>query len=254
MFIAPLRLARNYAHQALLLEEFLRAGVEVVFLNREVGQTPEDQLLLQVQGMIAEYERAKILERSRRGKRHAAQVGNVSVHTSAPYGYRYVSKWESAGEARFEIVLEEARVVRHIFEWVGRDRCSIGEVQRRLNAAKEQTRTGKTVWDRATIWGILKNPAYKGTAADRAKRQWNRCAHGYEHNEDAVCNRKRRIRQRHVPAAQWMPIPVVPIVDAALFDTIAEQLQENRQRARASKRGARYVLQGLLVCDCCGYA
>ena len=65
----------NYAHQVLLLEEFLRAGVEVNFLNREVGQTPEDQLLLQVQGMIAEYERAKILERSRRGKRHAAQRG-----------------------------------------------------------------------------------------------------------------------------------------------------------------------------------
>src|SRR6266480_7233565 len=69
----PDRLARNYAHQVLLLDEFTRAGVEVVFLNREVGQTPEDQLLLQVQGMIAEYERAKILERSRRGKRHAAQ-------------------------------------------------------------------------------------------------------------------------------------------------------------------------------------
>jgi hypothetical protein len=93
-------------------------------------------------------------------------------------------------------VLEEARVVRHIFEWVGRDRCSIGEVQRRLNAAKEQTRTGKTVWDRTTIWGILKNPAYKGTAADRAKRQWNRCAHGYEHNEGAVCTRKKRLRPR----------------------------------------------------------
>jgi site-specific DNA recombinase len=80
----PDRLARNYAHQVLLLEEFLRAGVEVNFLNREVGQTPEDQLLLQVQGMIAEYERAKILERSRRGKRHAAQIGAVSVLSGAP--------------------------------------------------------------------------------------------------------------------------------------------------------------------------
>jgi site-specific DNA recombinase len=74
----PDRLARNYAHQVLRLAELLRAGVEVVFLNREVGQTPEDQLLLQVQGMIAEYERAKILERSRRGKRHAAQIGRLT--------------------------------------------------------------------------------------------------------------------------------------------------------------------------------
>lgn len=140
----PDRLARNYAHQVLLLEEFLRAGVEVIFLNREVGQTPEDQLLLQVQGMIAEYERAKILERSRRGKRHGAQVGKVSVLGGAPYGYRYVTKQEGDGEAHFEIVWEEARVVRQVFEWVGRDRLSIGEVRRRLEAAKEKTRTGKT--------------------------------------------------------------------------------------------------------------
>jgi site-specific DNA recombinase len=140
----PDRLARNYAHQVLLLEEFLRAGVEVIFLNREVGQTPEDQLLLQVQGMIAEYERAKILERSRRGKRHGAQVGKVSVLGGAPYGYRYVTKQEGAGEASFEMVWEEAHVVRQVFEWVGRDRCSIGEVRRRLEAAQERTRTGKT--------------------------------------------------------------------------------------------------------------
>src|SRR3989440_11041067 len=107
----PDRLARNYAHQVLLLEEFFRAGVEVIFLNREVGQTPEDHLLLQVQGMISEYERAKIMERSRRGKRHGAQVGKVSVLSGAPYGYRYVSKQEGDGEARYEIVWEEARVV-----------------------------------------------------------------------------------------------------------------------------------------------
>lgn len=143
----------------------LRAGVEVIFLNREVGQTPEDQLLLQVQGMISEYERAKIMERSRRGKRHAAQVGTVSVLSGAPYGYRYVSKHDGAGEARFDILLEEARVVRQVFTWVGRDRCSIGEVCRRLTVAKEQTRTGKTVWDRATVRDMLHNPAYKGAAA-----------------------------------------------------------------------------------------
>ena len=80
--------------------------------------------------MIAEYERAKILERSRRGKRHAAQVGRV-VLSCAPYGYRYVSTNDGAEEARFEIVLEEERVVRQIFEWVGRDRSSIREVVRR---------------------------------------------------------------------------------------------------------------------------
>lgn len=251
--LCPDRLARNYAHQVLLLEEFLRVGVEVVFLNREVGQTPEDQLLLQVQGMIAEYERAKILERSRRGKRHAAQVGSVSVLSCAPYGYRYVSKWESGGEAHFEIVLEEARVVRQIFEWVGRDRCSIGEVQRRLNAAKEQTRTGKTVWDRATIWGILKNPAYKGEAAF-GKTAVEPLRPRLRAQRGRSLQPKKAYSTQDVPPEQWFHIPVPPIVDPVLFDAIVEQLQENRKRARASKRGARYLLQGLLVCACCGYA
>src|SRR6266516_8199610 len=249
----PDRLARNYAHQVLLLEEFLRAGVEVIFLNREVGQTPEDQLLLQVQGMIAEYERAKILERSRRGKRHGAQVGKVSVLGGAPYGYRYVTKQEGAGEAHFEVVWEEARVVRQVFEWVGRDRCSIGEVRRRLEAAKEQTRTGKIVWDRATIGGMLHNPAYKGEAAfgktiieslhPRLRAQRGRSLQP-----------KHASSHRDVPAEQWMSIPVPALVDAALFDAVQEQLQANRQRARVPQRGAKYLLQSLIVCACCGYA
>ena len=85
---SPDRLARKYAYQVLLVDAFRRAGVEVIFLNRALGQSPEDDLLLQVQGMIAEYERAKIIERHRRGKRHAARSGVVHVLSGAPYGYR----------------------------------------------------------------------------------------------------------------------------------------------------------------------
>jgi len=84
------RLARQYAYQVLLVEEFQRCGVEMVFLNHPVGETAEDQLLLQMQGMIAEYEWAKIMERSRRGKRHAARMGEVAVMSGAPYGYHYI--------------------------------------------------------------------------------------------------------------------------------------------------------------------
>ena len=159
---SPDRLARKYAYQVLLVDEFRRAGVEVIFLNRALGQSPEDDLLLQVQGMIAEYERAKIIERHRRGKRHAARVGAVNVLSGAPYGYRYVTKYAGGGQARYEIIPDEARVVRQVFDWVGRDRLTIGEVCRRLTQAGEVTRTGKTVWDRSVVWGILKNPAYQG--------------------------------------------------------------------------------------------
>ncbi len=151
---SPDRLARKYAYQVLLVDEFRRAGVEVIFLNRALGQSPEDDLLLQVQGMIAEYERAKIIERHRRGKRHAARAGGVHVLSGAPYGYRYVSKYAGGGQARYDIIPEEARVVRHVFDWIARDRLTIGEVCRRLTQAGEVTRTGKTAWDRSVLWGM----------------------------------------------------------------------------------------------------
>ncbi|MEN6494137.1 MAG: recombinase family protein, partial [Thermoguttaceae bacterium] len=161
---SPDRLARKYAYQVLLLDEFQQGGVEVVFLNHPLGKTPEEDLLLQVQGMVAEFERAKILERSRRGKLHAARLGSVNVLSGAPYGYRYVSCREGDGAARYEIVLEEARVIRWIFEWVGREGLSLGEVCRRLQERGIPSPTGKSVWSRATVRGHLKNSAYRGTA------------------------------------------------------------------------------------------
>ena len=168
----PDRLARDFAHQLLLIDEFYRAGVEIVFLNHDVDDSPEGQLLLQVQGVIAQYERAKILERSRRGRQHAARSGSISVLSSAPYGYRYITKSEGEGRADYRIILEEARVVRQIFEWVGRERCSLREVVRRLRKGGIPTRTGKPIWEPATLKGMLGNPAYKGMAAmDKTRRR-----------------------------------------------------------------------------------
>src|SRR5713101_7231219 len=162
---SPDRLARNYAYQVLLIDEWRRAGVDAVFLNRPLGQSPEDDLLLQVQGIVAEYERAKIMERSRRGKKHAAQNGSLNVMSNAPFGYRYVSVREGGGQARFEPVAEQAQIVQQIFSWIGRDRCSLAEVCRRLQKAGEVTATGKRIWSRQAVWHILQNPAYQGRAA-----------------------------------------------------------------------------------------
>src|SRR3954464_9630144 len=172
----PDRPSRKYAYQVLILEELTRCGVEVVFLRDPVGRGPEADPLLQVQGMIAEYERAKIMERCRRGEQHAARRGSgdvlgggggqpparrgsVDVLGGAPYGYRHAGKHEGGGEARHQVVAEEARVVRRSFEWVGRERCSIGEVCRRLQRDGVSTRTGKPAWGRSVVWATPKNPA-----------------------------------------------------------------------------------------------
>jgi site-specific DNA recombinase len=250
---SPDRLARKYAYQVLLVDEFRRAGVEIIFLNRALGHSPEDDLLLQVQGMIAEYERAKIIERHRRGKRHAAHGGAVNVLSGAPYGYRYVTKSEGGGQARYEIIPDEARVVQQVFAWVGHDRLTIGEVCRRLTHAGEVTRTGKTVWDRSVVWGILKNPAYQGTAAFGKTRQ-GPLRPRLRAQRNRPVQPRRAVSTTDVPPEDWITIPVPALVEPEVFAAVQEQLQENKRHARQSSRGARYLLQGLLQCQQCGYA
>src|SRR5712692_8923305 len=250
---SPDRLARKYAYQVLLVDEFRRAGVEVIFLNRALGHSPEDDLLLQVQGMIAEYERAKIIERHRRGKRHAAQSGAVNVLSGAPYGYRYVTKYEGGGQARDEILPDEARVIRQVFDWVGHHRLTIGEVCRRLTQAGEVTRTGKTVWDRSVVWGILKNPAYQGAAAFGKTRQ-GPLRPRLRAQRSRPMQPRRAVSINDVPPEDWITIPVPALVEPEVCAAVQEQLQENKRHARQSRRGALYLLQGLLQCQHCGYA
>src|SRR5436189_1110983 len=159
----PDRLSRKYAYQVLLLEEFSRQGVETVFLQGVPAQTPEERLLVQFEGMIAEYERAQIAERTRRGKRHRAKSGCVNVLCGAPYGYRYIKKSEQA-QAYYEIVEAQAAVVRKIFAWYTQELWSIGAIARQLNEERIPTRSGRGLWERSTVWAMLRNPAYQGMA------------------------------------------------------------------------------------------
>jgi site-specific DNA recombinase len=250
---SPDRLARRYAYQVLLIDEFKKAGVEIIFLNHAINDSPEDELLLQMQGMIAEYERAKIMERSRRGKRHAARSGSVNVLSGAPYGYRYVSVKETGGDARYEIISEEAKVATQIYEWIGRDSLSIGEVRRRLHEQGIKTRKGKEWWDRATIWGMLKNPAYKGAAGFGKTRIGERKPQLRPQRGQAEQPRKAySVYATTVEEQEIIPVPA--LVSEELFEAVAAQLAENKKRYRQGRRGAKYLLQGLLKCDCCGYS
>jgi site-specific DNA recombinase len=251
---SPDRLARKYAYQVLLVDEWQRAGVEVIFLNRALGQSPEDDLLLQVQGMLAEYERAKILERSRRGKRHAAQMGSPSVLSGAPYGYQYVSVVEGGGQARYELAPEQARVVQQIFSWIGRERVSLGAVCYRLQQAGEASPKGKPYWDRSTVWGILKNPAYIGQAAFGKTHEVPRQAKLLRPLRRKGTTSRRTTSTRDVNPQEWIRIAVPALVEESLFAAVQEQLTENQRHARQSQRGARYLLQGLVCCSHCGYA
>jgi site-specific DNA recombinase len=249
----PDRFSRKYAYQVLILEELTHCGVEVVFLCNPLGHDPAENLLVQVQGMIAEYEHAKILERSRRGKQHAGRRGSVNVLSGAPYGYRYIGKHEGDGEARYQVVATEAQVVRKIFTWIGQERCSIGEVCRRLKAEGVPTRTGKAAWDRSAVWGMLKNPAYKGTAAFGKTRSGPFKPQKLRPQRSRPEHPRRPVSRIDTESGKQIFIEVPPLVDEALFAAVQAQLDENRRRKRARSQKGCYLLQGLVVCKRCGY-
>jgi site-specific DNA recombinase len=248
---SPDRLSRKYAYQVLLIEEFSRHGVEIVFIKSPQASTPEEHLLVQFQGMIAEYERAQIVERSRRGKRHRARSGIVNVLSGAPYGYRYMKKTEDS-TAHYVIIETEASVVRKIYYWYTHELLSIGEIARRLTAEGVPTSKGKNFWDRSTIWGMLRNPVYKGTAC---------------FGKTETCERKkitRRLRKRggfsprctancERPREEWIEIPVPVIISEETFAIAQERLERNKQISRRRTKEPT-LLQGLLVCETCGYA
>jgi site-specific DNA recombinase len=237
----------------LLGDELRRCGVELVFLDHEIGKTPEDHLLLRVQGMMAEYERAKIRERVRRGKLHSARAGRVGAIGRAPYGYRYVSKAEGGGQARREIHSEEAAVIEQMFRWMGLEGCSLAEIGRRLKHQGTRTQMGLENWLSRTIWGVLKNQASKGAARFGRTCSSERPTRLRPHR--GRTGHPRRVRSVPSTAPEDpIPIPVPALVSGDLFDAVQERLLENKKRNRRPPQGVRYLLQGLVVCRRCGYA
>ncbi len=217
----------------------------------EQSGSPEDELLRQFQGMIAEYERAQIRERTRRGKLHRARTGHQAVMAGAPYGYRFIKKTDIA-DGYWEIDETEAQVVREIFRRYAQDGCSIGELARWLTEQGIPTRTGKAVWDRSTVWGMLRNPAYRGQAAYGKTKVADR--HGKPTRATRARGDRRGRRQVRVdePVDQWMFIAVPALVTDEQFALAEDRLSSN---AHFAKRNTREPgpLQGLVVCRECGY-
>ena len=248
---SPDRLARRYAYQVLLIDEFHRAGVEIVFLNRPIGLSPEDDLLLQVQGMVAEYERAKILERSRRGKRHAARQGAVSVLSGAPYGYRYVGKRDDGrgplrdpgrrgSDRAADLRVDRPRAHQHRRGVPASPAGGLPDPQRQAGLGSH---------DRV---GHPRNPAYaeRRPSARPGSAHAGPVAPGARRQRTAPPGPRglrcgpERVDQRTGPAAGR----------GGVVRGGREQLAENRRRNRQHARGQRYLLQGLVVCQQCGYA
>src|SRR4051812_6092482 len=244
---SPDRLARKYAYQVLLLEELRKDSCEVVFVNHPLSDDPHDQLLLQIQGAVAEYERAALGERFRRGKLQKARAGHW-VAGKSPYGYRYVPKRD--GEPGHLVIDEaEAAVVRLLYRWLIDERMTVRQILKRLAAGPWRPRSGKRLWSNAVVHRILSDPVYRGTgyhnrySFEAPKRPRKRGPRSGER----TCRRPR-------PREEWVAIPVPAIIDEGTQQQAAAQLARNSALSFRNNARNDYLLRCLLSCGTCGLA
>jgi site-specific DNA recombinase len=245
--LSPDRLARKYAYQVLLLEELRKAGCEVVFLHRPITDDPQDQLLLQIQGAVAEYERAILGERFRRGKLLKARQG-IWLGGKAPYGYRYVPKTD--GVPGYLVVEEdEATMVRSLFSWLVDERMTSRQIAKRLNAGLWRPRSGRRPWSPSVVHRILHDETYAGTAyANRYRfvppKKPRSQAPGCGEN---TCRQPR-------PREEWIGIPVPALIDQETYRRAQDQLARNARLSYRHNTRHSYLLRCLLTCRSCGLA
>jgi len=240
VLLTPDRLARKLAYQLLLLEEFEKAGVQLEFLQGQWEDSAEGTLMLHIQGAVAEYERAKIAERTVRGKNYWAQQGAL-MGGYTPYGYRYVPR---EGERRATLVPDDqtAPVVREIFRLLVEERLSCRAIAKTLTERGIPTPAGTGHWRESTVNRILRQRAYVGTFLYR--RTMYEKADG-EH---------RPTRSRLRPPEEWIEVPVPALVSLDLFARAQQQLKENSRFSPRNLKRHEYLLRGLVRCGRCGGA
>jgi site-specific DNA recombinase len=239
--IDPDRLSRNLGHQLLLAEEFERAGVKLLIVSHPMEPGPEGWMFFQMRGALAEYERAKLLERTRRGKVGRIQAG-YAWGSGVPFGYRYVGEFR---KGYWEVDDEEAAIVHRMFSLcisgMSTRKIATQLTAERLPTPSERSRNRRTckvlppgVWGQQTVRQILRNTAYKGEAI------W-----GKQQNVTKTTRRRR-------PEHEWVRLAVPPIIDADTFEA-AQQALRNHQRLASRNRKHEYLLfGGRLRCGRCG--
>ncbi len=239
----PDRLARSYVYQMLLLDEAKWHNCEIEFIRCPIGKSPDEHLLLQMQGVIAEYERAKIAERTRRGKLHKMREGKL-VTAKRTFGYAYRP---SSGDmpARLELIQEEADAVRKIYFWYNSEPVSEQAIAQRLNDSGVPTVKGGS-WHASSVSNILRNSMYTGT--------------GYAHRVESVEPRRKPLKtvyrkydktsSRDRPRDEWMPFHCPQIIEEEVFELAQERVRHNKKLA-ARRTEKEYLLRGLIVCPEC---
>jgi site-specific DNA recombinase len=245
------RLARDVTHLGIIKRDLEKNGVELIFRKLPPEKSPTYNLMINILGSFAEFEREMILDRTRRGRRHHIEVRQKILTSHASFGYRYVTKDQSPTKEGFlEVIPEEAAVVKQIYDWIDKEGLSLHKVLKRLNDINVRPRKSSR-WSKSSLAKIVHNETYTGVwhyNKHYSCEPFRRVTHDRYHHPKSSS----RIRPRN----EWWPVildPSLILVERAQWERVQRQIRANRSLSpRNSKRF--YLLKGLLKCGCCSSA
>lgn len=235
----PDRLARKLVLQLLVTNDIETAGTKLEFVQHDYKNDPEGQLFYSLRGAVAEYEKAKIRERTMRGTRGKKKAG-LLAHCPPTFGYRFNKESDT-----LDVLEDEARWVRQIFTWATAEQLHPAAVVDRLNSMGVATKRG-TRWYSSTVRSILTNETYTGTMYTN-RFDWTGTT---VLRQLPAGSRPGPVTAKERPREEWIPVPVPAIIDRATFDQAQLRFRTIRRQAQ---RGTG-LLSGIATCGLCGGA
>jgi site-specific DNA recombinase len=243
------RLARDVAHLGVIKRSFERSGVQLIFRKLPSESSPMRNLMVNILGSFAEFEKELIADRTRRGRRHKTEVRQEFIGCLAPFGYDYIEKGASQGQGLLRVNEEEALIVKRMYAWVDKEALSARRVVQRLSQTGLHPRKGATKWAKSSVLRVLRNQTYAGV--------WHYNKH--ESFEPLHQNRPQKYRRsvktslRLRDHADWIAVPLPEnlwLVSPDRWKRVQDQLNRN---ISFSPRNARhpYLLRGLVRCAGC---
>ncbi len=236
------RLSRKYAYLILILEEFERLNTQVIFIEQPPGDDPHTALLVQIQGAVAEYERAKLAERHRRGKLFRARQGET-FWNSIPYGYRRIPRRDGV-PAHLVIHEAETEVVKKIFTWHAHEQMTIRQIAKRLTREGYPTPKRGPLWRETTVHKILRREAYLGTYYYNTS-----CKISVPVSEINPRGEKKVAK----PRSEWIPVSIPAIIDSRTLQGSQMRHGPNQRFSPRNLQEEHWLLRRLVRCENCGF-
>ncbi|MEP6960486.1 MAG: recombinase family protein [Acidobacteriota bacterium] len=244
------RLARDVAHLGVIKRDLEIHELTVIFRKLPSEAGPISNLLVNILGSFAEFERELIIDRTRRGRRHKVEGDKRYLGSISAYGYRYHNMDRTTGkEGRLEVEPYEAGVVRLMFGLVDREGLSANRVVQRLNERFILPRRAGR-WGKSSVLKVLHNEMYTGI--------WHynkfQCCEPQQRKIQTSYPKRVKSSLRLRPRREWIPLDLpdpLKLVPRDCWERVQRRLTRNICFSPRNEKHF-YLLKGLIRCGGCG--